>query len=533
MSKEKKNTQNEKRKLTRQEKKQIDALIRQAKGDGKPHTAQDSIPFERMYKDGICRLANGRYSKCIEFEDINYQLAQPDDKTAIFEALCDMYNSFDASISVQLSLISRHANKEDFKSSITIAPQNDDFDSIRAEYTEMLQTQLERGNNGLIKTKFLTFTIEAKDIKSARARLARIETDTLNHFKVIGAAARVLDGKQRLEVLHGLFHPDGERFNFAWEWLPVSGLSVKDFIAPSSFRFGDGRMFQMGGKFGAVSFLQIAAPELSDRMLADFMEAENGIVVNLHIQSIDHNEAIKTTVLLAALVIMCGLSVTAYAGGGSESDLPPTPVTEETPPPETEPEETTGGYEPQPLTPDGNMSLVDDITGEASGDKQFITVVTKSGNYFYIIIDRAEDGENTVHFLNQVDEADLTALMEDGQTEAPVCSCTEKCVAGSVNTDCPVCSVNMSECAGKEAEPEPEETEQPPEEEKGGGMGILLVVLLVAAAGGGAFYYFKILKPKKDAAKGSSSLDDLDFDEDDEETEVVETEQTEQEDDNL
>ena len=294
MSKEKGKTQNKKRKLTRQEKKQIDALIRQSKGDGKPHTAQDSIPFERMYKDGICRLANGRYSKCIEFEDINYQLAQPDDKTAIFEALCDMYNSFDASINVQLSLISRHANKDDFKNSITIAPQNDDFDSIRAEYTEMLRTQLERGNNGLIKTKFLTFTVEAKDIRSARARLARIETDTLNHFKVIGAAARVLDGKQRLEVLHGLFHPDGERFNFAWEWLPVSGLSVKDFIAPSSFRFGDGRMFQMGGKFGAVSFLQIAAPELSDRMLADFMEAENGIVVNLHIQSIDHNEAIKT-----------------------------------------------------------------------------------------------------------------------------------------------------------------------------------------------------------------------------------------------
>jgi len=188
-----------------------------------------------MYKDGICRLANGRYSKCIEFEDINYQLAQPDDKTAIFEALCDMYNSFDASISVQLSLISRHANKDDFKNSITIAPQNDDFDSIRAEYTEMLRTQLERGNNGLIKTKFLTFTVEAKDIRSARARLARIETDTLNHFKVIGAAARVLDGKQRLEVLHGIFHPDGERFNFAWEWLPASGLSVKGLYRPVLF----------------------------------------------------------------------------------------------------------------------------------------------------------------------------------------------------------------------------------------------------------------------------------------------------------
>ena len=294
MSKEKKNTQNEKRKLSRQERKQIDTLIRQAKGDGKPHTAQDSIPFERMYKDGICRLANGRYSKCIEFEDINYQLAQPDDKTAIFEALCDMYNSFDASISVQLSLISRHANKDDFKNSITIAPQNDDFDSIRAEYTEMLRTQLERGNNGLIKTKFLTFTVEAKDIRSARARLARIETDTLNHFKVIGAAARVLDGKQRLEVLHGIFHPDGERFNFAWEWLPASGLSVKDFIAPSSFRFGEGRYFRMGRKIGAVSFLEILAPELNDRILSDILDLETGVIVNLHIHSIDQTEAIKT-----------------------------------------------------------------------------------------------------------------------------------------------------------------------------------------------------------------------------------------------
>ena len=294
MSKEKGKTQNKKRKLTRQEKKQIDALIRQSKGDGKPHTAQDSIPFERMYKDGICRLANGRYSKCIEFEDINYQLAQPDDKTAIFEALCDMYNSFDASISVQLSLISRHANKEDFKSSITIAPQNDDFDSIRAEYTEMLQTQLERGNNGLIKTKFLTFTIEAKDIKSARARLARIETDVLNNFKLLGVSARPMTGYERLKMLHGIFHPEGGQFAFDFSWLAPSGLSTKDFIAPSSFRFGEGRYFRMGRKIGAVSFLEILAPELNDRILSDILDLETGVIVNLHIHSIDQTEAIKT-----------------------------------------------------------------------------------------------------------------------------------------------------------------------------------------------------------------------------------------------
>ena len=226
-------------------------------------------------------------------------------------------------------------------------------------------------------------------------------------------------------------------------------------------------------------------------------------------------------VLLAALVCMGGFSVTAYAGGGEDIPTDDSGVVVET--------------EPQPLTPEGNMTLVDDIEGEAAEDKQFITVVSKSGNYFYIIIDNAAEGENTVHFLNQVDEADLMAIIGEEETEeAPaVCNCTDKCATGAINTACPVCSVNMGACTGKEAEPEPEETEQPPEEEKGGGMGILLVVLLVAAAGGGAFYYFKILKPKKDAAKGSSSLDDLDFDEDDEETEVVETEQTEQEDDNL
>ena len=153
---------------------------------------------------------------------------------------------------------------------------------------------LNAATTGLSRQSFSPLPLKQKILKSARARLARIETDTLNHFKVIGAAARVLDGKQRLEVLHGLFHPDGERFNFAWEWLPVSGLSVKDFIAPSSFRFGDGRMFQMGGKFGAVSFLQIAAPELSDRMLADFLEMDSNITVNFHIRTIDQAKAIKS-----------------------------------------------------------------------------------------------------------------------------------------------------------------------------------------------------------------------------------------------
>ena len=282
------------RKLTRAEKKQIAEAIRKAKGDGKARTAQQTIPYLAMYPDGICKVTEKRYSKCVVFEDINYQLAQADDKTAIFENWCDFLNYFDASVSVQLSFINQGTQREQAEKAISIPAQEDAFNSIRTEYSDMLKNQLSKGNNGLVKHKYITFTVEADNKAAAKSRLSRIETDVLNNFKVIGVTARPLSGYERLKVLHGVFHPEGEPFSFSFDWLTPSGLSTKDFIAPSSFRFGDGRMFQMGGKFGAVSFLQIVAPELSDRMLADFMDAENGIIVNLHIQSIDHNEAIKT-----------------------------------------------------------------------------------------------------------------------------------------------------------------------------------------------------------------------------------------------
>ena len=246
-----------------------------------------------MYQDGVCRLDLRSYSKCIEFSDTNYQLAQPDDRTATFEYLCDLYNYVDASIHVQFSFVNRRADPAQYARSFEIAPQGDDFDDIRAEYTGILQRQLTRGNNGIVKTKYLTFTIEADNLKAARARLERIETDLLGYFKMMGAAAHVLDGAERLEVLHGVFHPDGELFRFDWKWLPTAGLSTKDFIAPSSLRFGNSRIFGIGGKYGAVSFLQILAPELSDEMLADFLNTENGIVVNLHVQAIEQTEAIK------------------------------------------------------------------------------------------------------------------------------------------------------------------------------------------------------------------------------------------------
>ena len=248
-----------------------------------------------MFPDGICRVTPGYFTKTIQFQDINYQLNQNEDKTAIFEGWCDFLNYFDSSVKFQLSFMNMAANKDTYGQSIVIPSQNDDFDNIREEYTEMLRSQLARGNNGLIKTKYLTFGIEAANVKEAKPRLDRIETDLLNNFKRLGVAAEPLNGKQRLSLMHGMFHIDEHTdFNFEWEWLAPSGLSVKDFIAPSSFEFRNGKEFSVGKKLGAVSFLQILAPELNDRMLADFLDMESSLIVTMHIQSVDQTKAIKT-----------------------------------------------------------------------------------------------------------------------------------------------------------------------------------------------------------------------------------------------
>ncbi len=285
-----------KKRLSRADRKQIEAAIARAnRTDRKEKSAQDSIPYERMWPDGICRVADGHYTKTIQFQDINYQLSQNEDKTAIFEGWCDFLNYFDSSIQFQLSFLNLAASEETFARAINIPLQGDDFDSIRVEYTTMLQNQLARGNNGLIKTKYLTFGIDADSLKAAKPRLERIETDILNNFKRLGVAAEALDGKARLAQLHGIFHMDEQvPFRFEWEWLAPSGLSTKDFIAPSGFEFRTGKQFRMGKKYGAVSFLQILAPELNDRMLADFLDMESSLIVSLHIQSVDQIKAIKT-----------------------------------------------------------------------------------------------------------------------------------------------------------------------------------------------------------------------------------------------
>lgn len=282
--------------LNKEEQRAVRKVIRDAqRNDGIPKTAQQSIPFDRMFPDGICRIGLDYYTKTIQYEDINYQLAQQEDKTEIFEEWCSFLNFFDSSVRFQLSFSNMATDVTDFEKSIAISHKNDGFDDVRDEYLEVLLHQMEAGNNGLTKTKYLTFGIHAESMKNAKPRLIHIETDILNNFKRLGVQARTLNGSERLEVMHRQFHMgDDAKFNFDWKYLTSSGLSVKDFIAPSSFAFPTGRYFQIGEMYGCMSFLSIDASDISDRLLADFLSMESSQVVTMHIQSVDQNEAIKT-----------------------------------------------------------------------------------------------------------------------------------------------------------------------------------------------------------------------------------------------
>ena len=286
----------EKIKLTRAEKKQLKELIARSQQQKKkgPHTTQQTIPYQRMWPDGICRVTDNYYTKTIQFQDINYQLAQNDDKTAIFEGWCDFLNYFDSTLHIQFSFHNVTASAETFEQSIVIPDRDDGFNEERHEYVEMLQNQQLKGNNGQTKTKFVTFGVEAENIRAAKPRLERIEISLLNNFKRLGVSAASLDGRERLKLMHDMFHMDTlAPFQFDWRWLPPTGLSTKDFIAPSSFDFRPKNSFGMGNKYAEVSFLSILAADLNDRCLADFLSMESSLIVSMHIQAIDQVEAIK------------------------------------------------------------------------------------------------------------------------------------------------------------------------------------------------------------------------------------------------
>ena len=280
------------KKVDRKEKKKKEK--QEEKRRQKKLSVQQSIAYKEMGRDGICRVQGKTYSKCIRFYDINYQLAQNEDKNAIFENWCDFLNYFDASIHFQLSFINHKSSMKEFEQVIRIRPQEDAFDDVRMEYAKMLKQQLAKGNNGLVKSKYITFSIEADNIREAKPKLERIESDILNNFKILGVPAYPLNGVERLQILYETFNPDiMTDFQFDYGSMIRTGLNTKDYVAPTSFVFKDRNTFRMGNTIGAVSYLQILAPELTDKMLAEFLDIDKNLIVNLHVQSVDQMKAIK------------------------------------------------------------------------------------------------------------------------------------------------------------------------------------------------------------------------------------------------
>lgn len=258
-----------------------------------PNTAQKTIPYQLMYPDGICQVSDTFFSKMIQYKDINYQLAKEDDKRAIFERYCEFLNYFDSSIHVQLCFYNYSGRMDDYQAAIAIDEKADDFNDIREEYAEMLKSQLAKGNNGLVKTKFLVFGIEAESYHASKHRLERIELDILTHLKGLGAAAEPMNGHERLHVMHHLLNDSRDKFRFDWKRLKDTGLVTKDFIAPTGFDFRSKEQFRIGRKHAQVSYLQILAPELSDELLKTFLDLESDLALSIHIQSIDQTLAIK------------------------------------------------------------------------------------------------------------------------------------------------------------------------------------------------------------------------------------------------
>ncbi|WP_192451715.1 VirB4-like conjugal transfer ATPase, CD1110 family [Candidatus Galacturonibacter soehngenii] len=271
----------------------VPAKSRKPKKRG-PQSAQQTIPYKEMLKDGICKVREGYYTKTLSYEDINYAVASSDDQSTIFDGYCGFLNYFDSALPFQLSFIN-HRSRPENRYSVNISPQDDDFNSIRGEFTAMLENQIAKSNNGIVRSKYITFGINADRIGAARPRLERIEADIVGNFKKLGVQSATLSGRERLEVLHSQLHPGGrEPFRFSWDMIPKTGMGTKDFIAPTSFDFRQSRAFRVGTTWGAALYMQIMASELSDKLLAELLEVDAEMTITLHIQTVDQTKAVKT-----------------------------------------------------------------------------------------------------------------------------------------------------------------------------------------------------------------------------------------------
>ncbi len=281
-------------KLTKEEKKILSARMAEIRSEkGGKNTVQNTIPFLCMYQDGVCQVSENFFSLTVQFFDANYSIAEFDEQNNIFSKYCDVINLFDNTIRFQLTFENQNRSKAKLVKTVQIPEQDDDFNSIRKEYSEMLTDKLLKGSNGQSARKFLTFGIESTSYKAARAKLISIKNDVIKGFKAFGVEAEMLDGKQRLEALYYALNPyRNSPFLFDWGEMLRAGMDTKDFICPPSLKFNKSD-FEIGNAYGAVWGMNILAGELPDEILKDFLEMQNLFCVNIHVEPLDQIDALK------------------------------------------------------------------------------------------------------------------------------------------------------------------------------------------------------------------------------------------------
>ena len=281
-------------------KKELEKAVKKAKIKGDiPESAQDTIPYKIPYEDGIFESADGYFTQTIAFEDITYQLLDNDPKNILFERWCTLLNYFNPEIHFQFCYGNMEMDQEEYVKDFIIPQQEDSYDFVRKEYSDMLVGQFAKGTNNLKKERYLTYGIYAKDYKNAKLKLSKISKQIEKYLHKFNSRSRILNGYERLELLFRIFHPATKK-KLMWNWdMPVkTGLSSKDFIAPSSFSFKSGpdlnatRYFRVGDRVGAVSYLQVYASDMEDRIIADMLSINSNIWISIHADAMSRKEAL-------------------------------------------------------------------------------------------------------------------------------------------------------------------------------------------------------------------------------------------------
>lgn len=320
-------------KIDKQTKKELERMVRKAKIKGDiPESAQDTIPYRIPYPDGIFESDDGYYTQTIAFDDITYQLLDNEPKNMLFERWCRLINYFDPDIHFQWNYGNMEIDKGEYAKEFTINKQEDFFNEVRKEYSDMLVNRFARGTNNLKKERYLTFGIHAADYKTAKLKLAKISKQIEKHLKKLGSRCRVMDGYERLELLFRIFHPATTE-KLLWNFdMPVNtGLSSKDFIAPSSFSFKSNpelnasRYFRSGDRVGAVSHIKIFASDMEDRIISDILSIDSNVWISIHSDTIPRDKALQLAKenLTSVQAMIINEQKSAVASGYDMDLLPP------------------------------------------------------------------------------------------------------------------------------------------------------------------------------------------------------------------